>query len=159
MDELKLAEPIVVQATLEHPNVAYVQKSSTSAQDREEGTGWDERLGWWTMIYNVGFLLRTSTHEYFGSFAYTQRPNMKTRHDCISHCDRTFGSWYKDLGTGRLGCFYARKVQLFAAPEPPQSPALAEVDDVAMTASLMKQLKDIKYEDLEFLVKHINSQV
>ena len=114
------------------------------------------RIGWWTMIYNVGFWARSKSYEFFGQFAYKQREQMRSRHDCVSFCDRTVSSWYKDLKTGKLGCFYAYKIKVFG--EEPKSNLFASRDEEENEQDLKKQIKGIKYEDLKFLVEKINSQ-
>ena len=108
------------------------------------------------MIYNVGFWARSRSHEFFGEFAYKERENMRSRHDCVSYCDRTQTSWYKDLNTGKLGCFYAYKMKVFE--DKPKSNLFASRDDEENEKDLKKLIKGLKYEDLSFLIEKINSQ-
>lgn len=136
------SDPIKLQVTFEHPNVAYL--SGNDDKEKEEG--------WWTMIYNVGFLLRSPSYEFFGIFAYQLNEKMITRHDCVSFCDKVVASYYKDLNTGKLGCFSAKKIKLFE--DTPKGKIFSEKEAVKG----VDKLKDIKYEDLSFLVESINKQ-
>eukprot|EP01022_Parablepharisma_sp_SALTPOND_P009515 TRINITY_DN1394_c0_g1_i4.p1 TRINITY_DN1394_c0_g1~~TRINITY_DN1394_c0_g1_i4.p1 ORF type:complete len:561 (-),score=31.41 TRINITY_DN1394_c0_g1_i4:50-1732(-) len=133
-----LKDTIELQVTFESPNRFYLFN--------EPGKGW------WTMVYNVGFWARTPQHEFFGLFLFSNKPNKTNRYDCKSICDKTMTSWYKDRETGKVGCFYGEKVRVFDAEEEPKifaNPRKRRID---------RQLQEIKYEDLEFLVEKVNSQ-
>jgi len=135
---IELKKPREVQVTMKAPNIF-------SLNDYFED-------GWWTMIYSTGFWARTPGYEFFGLFGYKYRNTSDEFYDCISFCDRTVGSWYTDRSTGKIGCFYAKKIKLFEEEEEEMIFNEGTADEVT------KKLEDIKYEDLAFLVDKINSQ-
>ena len=147
--------PYDLQVTFDNPNIFYTHKGEGVT---EEGNFIiDLSIGWWTMVYNLGFLAKTPTFEFFGLFAYDPHAGTAAHQECISHCDQVAVSWYKDLKTGRLGCFTGEKISLFE-----ESNSTIFASDTLFTAEEGKdfanQAKDLKYEDLSFLVNKINSQ-
>ena len=108
------------------------------------------------MVYNVGFMAKTNATEFYGQFAYKQNDTVPNTQDCESYCDQIMMSWYKDLKTGKLGCFYGEKIKLF---EEMQENQMFSMDGTsAEKTPFAEQAKELKYEDLEFLVAKINSQ-
>ncbi|MDR3547544.1 MAG: hypothetical protein P4M11_04595 [Candidatus Pacebacteria bacterium] len=147
--EIKLKAPAQLQVTLEAPNIMVLHTEEGKTEE-----------GWWTMIYNLGFMAKTDSFEFVANFDYNTKSGMRSRYDCVSHCGRTLGSWYKDLRTGKMGCFYAEKIQLFEDEAKKQQASFAQTGAGLGEAvqSLSVQLRDIKYEDLAFLVDKINKQ-
>eukprot|EP00826_Nyctotherus_ovalis_P002900 TRINITY_DN10583_c0_g3_i1.p1 TRINITY_DN10583_c0_g3~~TRINITY_DN10583_c0_g3_i1.p1 ORF type:complete len:544 (-),score=121.28 TRINITY_DN10583_c0_g3_i1:145-1776(-) len=135
-EQIQLRRPREVQVTFSSPNNFHID-------DYFED-------GWWTMLYNIGFWARTPGYEFFGFFGYRHRKNSDEFYDCVSHCDRIVGSWYTDRSTGRIGCFYGKKVKLFEEE--------LELESSRKAEDVYDELDKIKYEDLAFLVDKINSQ-
>ena len=111
--------------------------------------------GWWTMIYSIGFWGRTPNYEFFGQFSFDQKQNNTDFYDCKSICGKIVDSWYIDRSTGKIGCFYGRKIKLF------EDEYDEEEEEEIQNYKHKKEnnnLDDIKYEDLKFLVDKINMQ-
>lgn len=141
--------------TIERPKEMFASFVYPNNFHLDEGKG--KQLGWWTMVYNVGFMARAGSKEFFGQFAYTKLKNSPCDRDCISHCERTSVSWYRDLATGKMGCFYAEKITIFTrARETEGEKALFKIDKAPKNSG--KPKSEIKYEDLEFLVSKVNNQ-
>lgn len=142
--KVKIKSLVEVDVRFEYPNNLYF----------DEGKG--RETGWWTTIYNIGFMARAAHREFYGQFAYEKVDDSPCNQQCVSYCDRTLPSWYKDLRTGRVGCFYASKVTLFnKGREVNADKAILKPDkkDNNQTKS------DITYSDIEFLINKINAQV
>jgi hypothetical protein len=147
-EDVRIALPIRAKASFEYPNNFYVVEGKSKA------------TGWWTMIYNIGFMAKAGRREYFGQFAYEKGGDSPCDRECISYCNKTLTSWYRDLKTGRVGCFYAAKSTNTAvkkAREINDEKALFKVEESILEDD-GEEKEDIKYEQLEFLVSKINAQ-
>ena len=147
LERIELEEPYDIQVSFEYPNIFYILDDANSSKEE----------GWWTMIYNYEFQAQTLTKEFHGMFAMSDLVQTECGSVCMSYCNMTVQSWYTDLTTGRLGCFYGGKIKLFEGED--------EGDSIFDTGSSSDSLfvpkstqGDIKYEDLEFFVSLINSQ-
>ena len=149
--DVVLKKPEEFEVSFEYPNIFYIN------------TG-EKIEGWWTMLYNIGFIARAGNKEFFGEFDYTKTEDSTCGHTCISHCDRILTSWYKDLDTGNIGCFEGKKISLFDKDvdkdEDEEELFNIEKDDITNGMDYKEPLEaDIKYDDLQFLVDTINSQL
>jgi len=145
MNDVTFHKPIQAKAYFEYPNNFYL----------DEGKG--KVSGWWTMVYNTAFMAKAGDKEFLAQFAYTKTEGASCDHECISYCNKTLTSWYRDLKTGRIGCFYGKKMgSLNMARETDDEKALFDVDKEDFGNDELKP--EIKYEDLEFLVNKINAQ-
>eukprot|EP00826_Nyctotherus_ovalis_P050925 TRINITY_DN6312_c0_g1_i1.p1 TRINITY_DN6312_c0_g1~~TRINITY_DN6312_c0_g1_i1.p1 ORF type:complete len:341 (+),score=80.45 TRINITY_DN6312_c0_g1_i1:190-1212(+) len=142
--DVKIKSPVEVEVHFEYPNNLYY----------DMGKG--RETGWWTTVYNIGFMVRAAQKEFYGQFAYEKTDDSPCNQKCISYCDRTLASWYKDLKTGRVGCFYANKVTLFnKGREVNTDKAILKTE----RKSYNQTKTDINYNDIEFLINKINAQV
>lgn len=117
--------------------------------------GKEKIAGWWSMIYNVGFIAKAGDRFFIGQFDYLKSEKLPCEKQCISYCNRTLSSWYKDLSTGKIGCFTGKKFQLMDETEDEDelfNVNNKEIDDEWDSS-------DVSYEDLKKLVEIIDSQV
>jgi len=154
--DVKLEKAKNIQVSFEYPNKFFIIHPDGTKEE-----------GWWTMVYNVAFMAQTKTMSFYGNFDYKVLRDSECGKQCDSYCDRTLASWYKDLTTGRLGCFYGHKVELFENDDEEtklfssRTSYDTPLDDIpGLQPVIVEQLQEnnLKYEDLEFLVSLVNNQ-
>eukprot|EP00831_Metopus_contortus_P085534 TRINITY_DN996_c0_g1_i1.p1 TRINITY_DN996_c0_g1~~TRINITY_DN996_c0_g1_i1.p1 ORF type:complete len:462 (-),score=40.98 TRINITY_DN996_c0_g1_i1:23-1408(-) len=108
------------------------------------------------MVYNSGIWIRTPSWEFFTAFKFKMHPNPSNIYDCDSLCNLTFPGWFTNRKNGKMGCFQGYKNKLFQNTLNTHS-IFSKRDISRNEAEKDAELEKIKYEDLAFLVKHINS--